>query len=183
MKSRSKKRTPNIVNLTVKRPYPHRARGRAAGEPCSEAWSLRASRRDHDPGSRLSYPRVACMFTASRTGLPAYIRSAVARYVLFVSYAATTSKIPMARRANPAHLGIRGCLALRQYLLDDLDRALDLLVGHRFDAAAGLDLHLARHRKRANLQVRCRLRFPHLLDGLAPMQTKVIGQRADEAGT
>src|SRR5215472_2460289 len=38
------------------------------------------------------------------------------------------------------HLGIRGCLALRQYLLDDLDRALDLLVGHVLDHIAMLDL-------------------------------------------
>src|SRR5262249_51170388 len=53
------------------------------------------------------------------------------------------------------HLGIRGCLALRQYLLDDLDRALDLLVGHRFYPSAALVLPLARHQKRADLQV-CR---------------------------
>src|SRR5262249_17273264 len=40
------------------------------------------------------------------------------------------------------NLGIRGCLALRQYLLDDLDRALDLLIRHRLDRIAMLDLVL-----------------------------------------
>src|SRR5262245_51083599 len=45
-------------------------------------------------GSRSSYPRVACMCTASRTGLPAYIRSAVTRSERCASYAATTSKMP-----------------------------------------------------------------------------------------
>src|SRR5262249_21643629 len=44
--------------------------------------------------SRSSYPKAACKFTGSRTAFPAYIRSAVTRYVLFVSYAATTSKMP-----------------------------------------------------------------------------------------
>src|SRR5262249_6130932 len=165
--------------------------------------------------------RVACMCTVSRTGLPAYIRSAVTKCERCVSYAAITpgtltssfpnrliqrvgeaAKMPfpihphMLRHAcgfklpgsaalpraqeHPAHgqirrngarpvqgllerltldlghlgaaasgrrqarddfrfpfdhLGIRGCLALRQYLLDDLDRALNLIVGHCFDAA------------------------------------------------
>src|SRR5262245_36959522 len=38
-------------------------------------------------GSRSSYPRVACMCTASRTGLPAYIRSAVTRCEQIVPFA------------------------------------------------------------------------------------------------
>src|SRR5262245_17567206 len=48
------------------------------------------------------------------------------------------------------HLGICLGLALRQYLLDDLDAALDLLRAHRLDATARLDLHLARHQKRTD---------------------------------
>src|SRR5262249_44843521 len=57
------------------------------------------------------------------------------------------------------------------------------LVGHRLDTAGVLQLHLPRHQQGAYLHVGSGLRFPHLLDGLASMQTKVIGQRADEVGT
>src|SRR5262249_10273140 len=53
--------------------------------------------------SKSSYPRAACTFTASRTGLPAYIRSAVTRYVLFVSYATTTSAALPRTQDHPAH--------------------------------------------------------------------------------
>src|SRR6516165_4550328 len=42
-------------------------------------------------------------------------------------------------------LGIRPGVALRNHRLNQLNRALDLLVGHRLDAAAVLDLHLPRH--------------------------------------
>src|SRR5262245_8225737 len=43
-------------------------------------------------GSRSSYPRAACTFTASRTGFPAYIQSAVTRCERCASYAASTLK-------------------------------------------------------------------------------------------
>src|SRR5499427_10032357 len=93
MKSTSKKRTPSIVNLTVKRRYLTereierlmdcaRKHGRygqrdatmilvAYGTACEPRRSAICN------GSRSSYPRAACMCSASRTGLPAYIRSAV----------------------------------------------------------------------------------------------------------
>src|SRR6516164_9528353 len=41
-------------------------------------------------GSKSSYPRVACTFTASRTGFPACTQSAVTRCGRFASYAAIT---------------------------------------------------------------------------------------------
>src|SRR5262249_24491070 len=45
------------------------------------------------------------------------------------------------RLRNPLdNLGIRGCLALRQHLLDKLDAALDLLGRHVLDRIAMLDL-------------------------------------------
>src|SRR5262249_33002511 len=93
MKSTSKKRTPTIVNLTVKRRYLTegevdrlmdcaRKHGRyghrdatmilvATATVCGPRRSATCS------GSRSSYPKAACTFTGSRTGLPAYIRSAV----------------------------------------------------------------------------------------------------------
>src|SRR5262249_16876865 len=43
------------------------------------------------------------------------------------------------------HLGIRARLALRQHLLDKLDAALNLLVGHLLNASAVLDFHFPRH--------------------------------------
>jgi hypothetical protein len=52
MKSPSRNRQPNIVNLTVKRRYlPEREIEWLMD--CAQVWPLRASRRDHDPG-RLS---------------------------------------------------------------------------------------------------------------------------------
>ena len=46
------------------------------------------------------------------------------------------------------HHGIRAGFPRRQNLLDDLDSPLDLLVGHCFDAAGVLDLHLPRQAHR-----------------------------------
>src|SRR5262249_42452588 len=111
MKSISKKRAPTIVNLTVKRRYltereverlmdcarkhgryGHRdatmilvayRHGLRASEVCDPAMAADRAIR----GSPACAPR-------QETGLPAYIRSTVTRYVLFVSYAATTSKMP-----------------------------------------------------------------------------------------
>src|SRR5215510_12051759 len=45
-------------------------------------------------GSRSSYPRAACTFTASRTAFPVCIQSAVTRCGLCVSYDAITPKTP-----------------------------------------------------------------------------------------
>src|SRR6516164_5054666 len=45
-------------------------------------------------GSRSNCPRAACTFTVSRTGLPAYIRSAVTRCGLCVKYDAITLRTP-----------------------------------------------------------------------------------------
>src|SRR5262245_31291167 len=50
VKSTSKKRTPSIVKLTVKRRY------RTADGLRPQAWPLRASRRDHDPGRLRPWP-------------------------------------------------------------------------------------------------------------------------------
>src|SRR5262249_52831975 len=87
MKSASKKRAPSIVNLTVKRRYLTereierlmdcaRKHGRYGQRDATISWSPTATaceprRSATCNGSRSSYPRVACMCTASRTGLPA----------------------------------------------------------------------------------------------------------------
>jgi integrase len=128
VKSRSRKRTPTIVNLTVKRRYltereverlmdcarkygryGHRdatmilvayRHGLRASEVCDLQWQQieLSEGRLHvhrvKDGIASVHPIRGDMCTASRTGLPAYIRSAVTRYVLFVGYAATTSKMP-----------------------------------------------------------------------------------------
>src|SRR5262245_58976238 len=57
MKSTSKKRTPSIVNLTVKRRYLTEREVERLNGLRAQVWPIRASRRDHDPG-RLS-PRSA----------------------------------------------------------------------------------------------------------------------------
>jgi hypothetical protein len=56
--------------------------------------------------------------------------------------------------------------------------ALTLLVRHRLDAAAVLDLHLARHQERANLQVGRRLLLADLLDSRRAMPLEVGDERA-----
>ena len=109
MKSTSKKRTPSIVNLTVKRRcLTEREIERLMD--CARKFSRRGHRdatmilvayRHGLPrrsatynGSRSSYPRVACTFTASRMGSPACTLSAVTRCERCASYAATTPKTP-----------------------------------------------------------------------------------------
>ena len=101
MKSASKKRAPTIVNLTVKRRYLTEREVERLMD-CARKHGRYGHRDATSNRSRSSYPRVACMCTTSRTGLPAYIRSAVTRYVLFVSYAATTSKMPTYSFASAA---------------------------------------------------------------------------------
>src|SRR5262249_46879833 len=228
-------------------------------------------------GSRSSYPRAACTFTASRTAFPACIRSAVTRCGRFASSGAITlerlmcsfpsaadQRVPSAFTdsssasarplrchfrstrtccATPAassspmtattrgrcstisgtrtsstrsdtpkwrptgsrtfgeadlglghlgaaasgrrqarddfrfpsnHLGICRCVALGDHLLDELDRALDLLRRHVLDRIAVLDFHLPRHQQGAYLHVGSGLRFPHFFNGLTSVQAKVI---------
>src|SRR5262249_9729442 len=85
------------------------------------------------------------------------------------------------RLRNPLdNLGIRARLTLRQHLLDKLDTALKLLIGHRLDATALLDLHLARHQKRADLQVCRGVLLPHLCNGFRPMTLEVGSEREQE---
>src|SRR5262245_57214807 len=108
MKSTSKKRTPNIVNLTVKRRYLTereierlmdyaRKHGRYGHRDATmilvaHRHGLRASATFN--GSTCSYPRAACTSTVSRTGLPAYIPSAVTRCGLCVKYDGITLMTP-----------------------------------------------------------------------------------------
>src|SRR5262249_36308629 len=77
-------------------------------------------------------------------------------------------------------LGIRRRIALRKLLLNELDRSLDLLGGHRFDAAGMLDLHIARHQKRADLQVCRGLLLPHLCNGFRTVTPEVSSEREQE---
>src|SRR5262249_17364141 len=120
------------------------------------------------------------MCTASRTGLPACIRSVGTRCERCVSYAATTPKTPTysfpsaverltlslghlgaaaswRRQARDDfrfpldQLGVRAGFSFGQYLLDNLDGPLDLLIRHRLDRIAVLDLHFTRHQHSADL--------------------------------
>src|SRR6516165_8459943 len=110
MKSTSKKRTPSIVNLTVKRRYltqreidrlmdcarkygryGHRdatmilvayRHGLRASEVCDLQWQ------------QIELSEAACTFTGSRTGFPACTQSAVTRCERCASYAAITRETP-----------------------------------------------------------------------------------------
>src|SRR5262249_5010127 len=77
------------------------------------------------------------------------------------------------------HLRIRGRLPLRHHLLDELDRALDLLRRHVLDRIAMLDLVLARHQQSEDLEICRRLRPAHLRNGLLPMHGEIPQQRAN----
>src|SRR5262249_41600590 len=77
------------------------------------------------------------------------------------------------------HLRIRGRLPLRHHLLDELDRALDLLRRHVLDRIAMLDLMLARHQQSEDLEIRRRLRPAHLRNRLLPMHGEIPQQRAN----
>ena len=108
MKSTSKKRTPNIVNLTVKRRYltqreierpmdcarKHGRYGHRDATMILVAYrhGLRASEVCDLQWQQIELSVVACTFTASRTAFPTYIRSAVTRCGLCVSYAASSLK-------------------------------------------------------------------------------------------
>src|SRR6516165_6234958 len=65
------------------------------------------------------------------------------------------------------HLGIGCCVALGNHLFYELDRALDLLVAHRLDAAGMLQLHLPRHQQDKQFQKYRRLVPHHLIYRLA----------------
>ena len=107
MKSTSKKRTPSILNLTVKRRYLTereierlmdcaRKYGRYGHRDATMILvayrhGLRASACN---GSRSSYPRVASTFTGSRTESPVCTQSAVTRCGRCVSYGAITRETP-----------------------------------------------------------------------------------------
>ena len=68
----------------------------------------------------------------------------------------------------------------REHGLDGLDGLLDLLVAHRLDAPAVLELHLARHQKRKNLEVRGWLLPRDLLNCLLAVLAEMQQQRLHE---
>src|SRR5262245_44891815 len=75
------------------------------------------------------------------------------------------------------YLGI-GRIALRNQRLNHLDRALDLLIGHRLNAAGMLHFQLFRDEHGADLQVALP---PHPLEHLAPMLLPVLRQIEQKA--
>src|SRR5262249_55137692 len=79
------------------------------------------------------------------------------------------------------HLGIRRSIALGNKLLEDLECALELLVGHGFDPAGMLQLHLPRHQHSADLQIRSRRLAPNPLEHLSPMLLPVLRQIEQKA--
>src|SRR5215831_18397957 len=72
------------------------------------------------------------------------------------------------------HLGICRCVALGNQLLDDLDRALDLLGSHRLDPAGVLEFQLFRDEHGADLQVARRALPPNPLEHLAPTARRYL---------
>ena len=68
----------------------------------------------------------------------------------------------------------------REHVLNDLDGLLDLLVAHSLDAAALLNLHLARHQQRKYFDVHGRLVTSDLLDRPLAFVTEVQQQRLHE---
>src|SRR6516164_1668469 len=86
------------------------------------------------------------------------------------------------RLRNPFdHLGIGASFPRREHPLDHLDCGLNLLVGHRLDASAVLDLHFPRHQHCADLQVRRRRLAPHPLEHLSPMLLPILSQIEQKA--
>src|SRR5262245_7101097 len=80
------------------------------------------------------------------------------------------------------NLGIRARLALRQHLLDKLDRALDLLRRHVLDRIAMFDFVFARHEQDKQFQKYRRLVPHHLLYRLAAAATEGKMHLADGVG-
>src|SRR6516165_10116182 len=79
------------------------------------------------------------------------------------------------------HLGARAGFLLRNHRLNELDRALDLLIGHRLDAAGMLQLHLARHQHCADFQIAGRTFPAHPLEDFSPMLLPVLRQIEQKA--
>src|SRR5262249_46650028 len=111
-----------------------------------------------------------------------------------VLLASTASSSALARLRAPAsgrrqarddfrfplnHLGIRR-VALGNQLLDELDRALDLLGRHVLDHIAMLDLVFAGHQQSEDLEIGRRLRPAHLRNRLLPMLGEIPQQRANQ---
>src|SRR5262249_42656891 len=71
----------------------------------------------------------------------------------------------------------------RQEALNRRDRVHDLLLGHRLDAPAVLELHLARHQQGADFHVCGWLIFPHFGNRRWPTLPEVSQQRGDELRT
>src|SRR6516165_2599581 len=79
------------------------------------------------------------------------------------------------------HLCARAGFLLRNHRLNELDRALDLLIGHRLDAAGMLQLHLARHQHWADFQIAGRTFPAHPLEDFSPMLLPVLRQIEQKA--
>jgi hypothetical protein len=67
-------------------------------------------------------------------------------------------------------------VALRNHILNQFNRALQLLVRQVLDRIAVLDLHLARHQHRADFQIRSRRFPPNPLEHLASVPLPVLSQ-------
>src|SRR5262249_31129410 len=80
------------------------------------------------------------------------------------------------------HLGALAGPA-RQKPFDRLDRVDDLLLAHRLDASAVLQLQFARHQQGADFHVCGWLIFPHFGNRRWPTLSEVSQQRRDELRT
>jgi hypothetical protein len=79
------------------------------------------------------------------------------------------------------NLGARARIPLGNKLFYDLNRPLDLLVGHRLNAAGMLEFQLFRDEHGADLQVARRALPPNPLEHLAPMLLPVLRQIEQKA--
>src|SRR5262245_32797460 len=71
------------------------------------------------------------------------------------------------------HLSIRR-IAFRDHRLNELNGPLNLLIGHRLDAAGMLRLHLPRHQHGADLEIAGRTFPAHPLEHLSPMLLPIL---------
>src|SRR5262249_36703652 len=78
------------------------------------------------------------------------------------------------------HLGICRGVPLGDQLLDHLEGALELLVGHVLERIALLDLHLARPQKRTDFHISRRLLLTHLFNRGRPVLFEVGSEREQE---
>src|SRR5262249_8422270 len=122
--------------------------------------------------------------TTSATG-PSSIRSGTPKWRPIASgiFGVDRCRRRQARRRFPLYyLGIRAGLTLRQHFLNQLDRALDLLVGHLLNASAVLDFHFPRHQQDKQFQKYRRLVQHHFLYRLAAAATEGKMHLADGVG-